>query len=257
MDSLFVDETKDMNKKIVFLAAVMLVAIFCLWYFARSRSVSSGVVACTQEAMQCPDGSYVGRTGPNCEFTPCPSASTPIIVASTSTVDMSDWKTYTNNQYGLSLKYPADWDLSDNGIANSITSTSSSPFFELYPNGNRSYLVVVSILDNPSILSSGDFVADFIAKAKIADQQAEANHEPDDNAPRFDKEYATTVASYPAWELYNVFEYDQGGEQIYVAHNGETLEFDFPVPDVNGNIVSPAENNAVAHRIINTLVFVD
>ncbi|MFH1392973.1 MAG: Gmad2 immunoglobulin-like domain-containing protein [Patescibacteria group bacterium] len=28
--------------------------------------------ACTQEAKQCPDGSYVGRTGPNCEFTPCP-----------------------------------------------------------------------------------------------------------------------------------------------------------------------------------------
>ena len=29
-------------------------------------------VACTMEAMLCPDGSYVGRTGPNCEFTPCP-----------------------------------------------------------------------------------------------------------------------------------------------------------------------------------------
>ncbi len=28
--------------------------------------------ACTQEAKLCPDGSYVGRTGPNCEFTPCP-----------------------------------------------------------------------------------------------------------------------------------------------------------------------------------------
>jgi len=28
--------------------------------------------ACTQEAMVCPDGSYVGRTGPNCEFEPCP-----------------------------------------------------------------------------------------------------------------------------------------------------------------------------------------
>ncbi len=28
--------------------------------------------ACTQEAKQCPDGSYVGRTGPNCEFAPCP-----------------------------------------------------------------------------------------------------------------------------------------------------------------------------------------
>ncbi len=28
--------------------------------------------ACTMEAKLCPDGSYVGRTGPNCEFTPCP-----------------------------------------------------------------------------------------------------------------------------------------------------------------------------------------
>ena len=29
-------------------------------------------VACTQEAKLCPDGSYIGRTGPNCEFVPCP-----------------------------------------------------------------------------------------------------------------------------------------------------------------------------------------
>ncbi|MEK7635180.1 MAG: hypothetical protein AAB446_01985 [Patescibacteria group bacterium] len=29
-------------------------------------------VACTMEARLCPDGSYVGRTGPNCEFTDCP-----------------------------------------------------------------------------------------------------------------------------------------------------------------------------------------
>ncbi|MEK7117809.1 MAG: hypothetical protein AAB861_03490 [Patescibacteria group bacterium] len=25
-------------------------------------------VVCTQDALACPDGSYVGRTGPNCEF---------------------------------------------------------------------------------------------------------------------------------------------------------------------------------------------
>ena len=29
-------------------------------------------VACTMEAKECPDGSYVGRTGPNCEFAACP-----------------------------------------------------------------------------------------------------------------------------------------------------------------------------------------
>jgi hypothetical protein len=29
-------------------------------------------VACTLEAKQCSDGSYVSRTGPNCEFAACP-----------------------------------------------------------------------------------------------------------------------------------------------------------------------------------------
>lgn len=28
---------------------------------------------CTQDAKQCPDGSYVGRRGPNCEFVACPT----------------------------------------------------------------------------------------------------------------------------------------------------------------------------------------
>lgn len=32
------------------------------------------MTACTMEAKQCPDGSYVGRTGPNCEFTECPES---------------------------------------------------------------------------------------------------------------------------------------------------------------------------------------
>jgi hypothetical protein len=27
--------------------------------------------ACTMEAKLCPDGSSVGRSGPNCEFAPC------------------------------------------------------------------------------------------------------------------------------------------------------------------------------------------
>jgi len=31
-----------------------------------------GPVACTLEAKLCPDGSTVGRVGPNCEFAPCP-----------------------------------------------------------------------------------------------------------------------------------------------------------------------------------------
>ncbi|KKQ73793.1 MAG: hypothetical protein US96_C0052G0002 [Candidatus Woesebacteria bacterium GW2011_GWB1_38_5b] len=33
-------------------------------------------IACTLEARLCPDGTYVSRTGPNCEFTPCPATQT-------------------------------------------------------------------------------------------------------------------------------------------------------------------------------------
>ncbi len=29
-------------------------------------------MACTEEAKLCSDGSAVGRTGPNCDFPPCP-----------------------------------------------------------------------------------------------------------------------------------------------------------------------------------------
>jgi hypothetical protein len=36
----------------------------------------NGPVACTMDAKICPDGSAVGRTGPNCEFAACPAAKT-------------------------------------------------------------------------------------------------------------------------------------------------------------------------------------
>ena len=33
---------------------------------------TDNVAICTQEAKQCPDGTYVSRVGPSCEFAPCP-----------------------------------------------------------------------------------------------------------------------------------------------------------------------------------------
>jgi hypothetical protein len=33
-----------------------------------------GMIACTEEAMLCPDGSAVARVGPKCEFAKCPDA---------------------------------------------------------------------------------------------------------------------------------------------------------------------------------------
>jgi tryptophan-rich sensory protein len=41
---------------------------FSIWQLSKSDTG----IACTLEAKLCPDGSAVGRTGPNCEFAQCP-----------------------------------------------------------------------------------------------------------------------------------------------------------------------------------------
>ncbi len=46
-----------------------------LFYLNRDNGVlgdNNRSVACTMEAKLCPDGSYVGRAGPSCEFKACP-----------------------------------------------------------------------------------------------------------------------------------------------------------------------------------------
>ncbi|MFA6394226.1 MAG: TspO/MBR family protein [Patescibacteria group bacterium] len=44
---------------------------FSIWQLSAKASAQ---VFCTEEARLCPDGSYVGRTAPDCEFASCPEA---------------------------------------------------------------------------------------------------------------------------------------------------------------------------------------
>ncbi|NTW22889.1 hypothetical protein HGA34_05130 [Candidatus Falkowbacteria bacterium] len=55
-------------------AAIVFVGAAVMLWFRLSRIPEP--VFCTQEAMECPDGSFVGRTGPKCEFSPCPATPT-------------------------------------------------------------------------------------------------------------------------------------------------------------------------------------
>lgn len=61
-------------KKILFpiiLICALVVGGATVW---GTMALAPHEVACTMEAKLCPDGSAVGRTGPNCEFSECPNA---------------------------------------------------------------------------------------------------------------------------------------------------------------------------------------
>lgn len=58
------------TKYVLIIAAGLVMLGVGLWITATRTSIPR---ACTTEAKFCPDGSAVGRTGPNCEFAPCPT----------------------------------------------------------------------------------------------------------------------------------------------------------------------------------------
>jgi translocator protein len=84
---------------------------FSLWQLTQVKPapVALRPVACSQEAKLCADGTAVVRTGPDCEFAPCPNEpacsvgeSCPIDSIATT----SDWKTTTDQSAGIYFQYP-------------------------------------------------------------------------------------------------------------------------------------------------------
>jgi len=53
---------------------ILIVSIIgAIFVFTQNKKEVPTEIACTMDALICPDGTAVGRTGPNCSFAPCPS----------------------------------------------------------------------------------------------------------------------------------------------------------------------------------------
>jgi len=66
-----------MKKSSYILIAIVLIIVASVVIRLNIKPTTISPVACTMEAKLCPDGSSVGRTGPDCAFAPCPTLTTP------------------------------------------------------------------------------------------------------------------------------------------------------------------------------------
>lgn len=101
-------ETQSSNRSLFVAAAVLILAVVAVLVFWTYQKPKTNVnpVACTAEAKICPDGSAVGRTGPNCEFSPCPNAD-----AQTSPITFDNIKSGDTVKSPLTVtgKAPGSW----------------------------------------------------------------------------------------------------------------------------------------------------
>ncbi|MEO5635080.1 MAG: Gmad2 immunoglobulin-like domain-containing protein [Candidatus Paceibacterota bacterium] len=78
-----------MNKNIIIIIVLVIIVLTggVLFFSNKNNTIditqnpnnsnNAQQIACTMEAKICPDGSAVGRGGPNCDFDPCPVVSDP------------------------------------------------------------------------------------------------------------------------------------------------------------------------------------
>ncbi len=59
-------------KKTFIILIILLIVLTGAWFGLRFLIGGEEPIACTQDAKLCPDGSYVGRVPPDCEFALCP-----------------------------------------------------------------------------------------------------------------------------------------------------------------------------------------
>lgn len=129
-----------------FLVATVLVILLIAGLLISGRgpwnTPSDEVVACTMDAKLCPDGSYVGRIPPICEFAPCPDENGDNDKES-SNETILETRVYTNTEYGFQLSYPDSYKALDD--PDSLYGWPDA--LVLFYKGGQAYDVVVEVWD--------------------------------------------------------------------------------------------------------------
>ncbi|MFA5000653.1 MAG: hypothetical protein WC531_00275 [Candidatus Paceibacterota bacterium] len=163
-----------MKKYLIVLIVVVLVIISAgvvYWKLIKPISIVPDQVACTEEAKICPDGSAVGRQGPNCEFAECPVAQ--------AVDETADWKIYKNDKYGFEFKYPSNWSLSSQGSDQEINIRHYSDSSQKKFDGAIILTVGMPIAggERPDLVKSEEVKVDGqIATRKIESWSAQSNN---------------------------------------------------------------------------------
>lgn len=112
-------------KNIKFGGGVIVIVITLMiggWFFLPGGTKTTSVdepTACTADARICPDGSAVGRVGPNCEFALCPSE-----IEDKEDLDNDkevidpvpaelEWTTYIDEEWKYSFEYPNNYTIEE------------------------------------------------------------------------------------------------------------------------------------------------
>lgn len=119
------------------IAIAAIIAAIGYGAYRATQPVPLDRVGCTEEAKLCPNGSYVSRIGPRCEFAPCTSFSP----SPEPTLDTSGSKTYRNEQYGFEVKYPENWSVR--------TEIGGDNIFRFYKTSDLDTRIRVSVTDRP------------------------------------------------------------------------------------------------------------
>lgn len=64
--------------KFIVIVVIAIAAGMAIWWFGINR-LQEEQIYCTMEAKLCPDGSYVGKVPPDCEFAACPEVKTGVL----------------------------------------------------------------------------------------------------------------------------------------------------------------------------------